>query len=143
MRNSLFLAVILAVSTAGTANGWMLAIKNGQIFTMADGIIEDGVIIIENNRIAEVGRDVEIPSGAEIIDASGKLVTPGLFDAFTQIGLVEVSLTPSTVDIDGGTGYITAFIGGQESNDPCNLFRLGETTQGATLYKHLPLFGRQ
>jgi imidazolonepropionase-like amidohydrolase len=107
MKNRFLLALISILTMTGAANGWILAVKNGKIFTMADGIIEDGVIIIENNRIAEVGRDIEIPSGAEIIDASDRIITPGLFDAYTHLGLVEIGATSSTVDIEEKSNPLT------------------------------------
>ncbi len=98
MKIKIFLIAIVILS-ATMANAWHLAIKDGQIMTMSDGIIEEGVILIENNRIIKVGKDITIPSNAEIIDATGKIITPGLFDAYTQIGLIEASMTESTVDI--------------------------------------------
>ncbi len=71
----------------------MLAIVGGRII---DGTgrepIEDGVILVEGDRIKAVGRrgEVEIPEDAEVIDASGKTVLPGLIDAhchFLMMGL--------------------------------------------------------
>ncbi len=100
MRIRIILTAILVLTLGVSAHAWILAIKGGKIFTMSNGIIEDGIIIIENNRIADVGKDVEIPSGAEIIDAAGKIITPGLFDAYNQLGLIEVSQAQSTVDTE-------------------------------------------
>lgn len=100
MRIKIILTTILVLTLAVGAQAWILAIKGGKIFTMSNGIIEDGIIIIENNRIADVGKDVEIPPGAEIIEAAGKIITPGLFDAYNQLGLIEISLTESTVDTE-------------------------------------------
>ncbi|MEE8418405.1 MAG: amidohydrolase family protein [candidate division Zixibacteria bacterium] len=100
MRIRIILTAILVLTLGVSAHAWILAIKGGKIFTMSNGIIEDGVIIIENNRIADVGKDVEIPPGAEIIDAAGKIITPGLFDAYNQLGLIEVSQAQSTVDTE-------------------------------------------
>ncbi|UCC79506.1 MAG: amidohydrolase family protein [Candidatus Zixiibacteriota bacterium] len=99
MKTKFILMVLLLLFFSSNSSAWMLAIKGGRIFTMSEGIIEDGVILIENNRISEVGRDVEIPEGTTVLDASGKIVTPGLFDAFTQIGLKEISEEESTVDV--------------------------------------------
>jgi imidazolonepropionase-like amidohydrolase len=100
MKIRIILTAILVLTLGVSAQAWILAIKGGKIFTMSNGIIEDGVIIIENNRIADVGKNVEIPSGAEIIDAAGKIITPGLFDAYNQLGLIEVSQAQSTVDTE-------------------------------------------
>ena len=46
----------------------MLAIKNAKIYTMVGDVIEDGVILIEDGKFAEIGANVAIPDGAEIID---------------------------------------------------------------------------
>ncbi len=100
MKIRIILTAILVLTLGVSAHAWILAIRGGKIFTMSNGIIEDGIIIIENNRIADVGKHVEIPPGAEIIDAAGKIITPGLFDAYNQLGLIEVSQTQSTVDTE-------------------------------------------
>jgi len=64
----------------------MIAIVGANIITMSDedgGIIEDGVILIENNRIKAVGSvdDVTIPGAATLFDVAGKTIIPGLIDA--------------------------------------------------------------
>ena len=63
----------------------MIAIKGGKLFTVTNGTIENGTILIENGKIAAVGADVAIPEGAEVICAEGKWVTPGFIDAHTHI----------------------------------------------------------
>jgi imidazolonepropionase-like amidohydrolase len=67
----------------------MLVIKNGKIITMANQVIENGIILVEDGKIKEIGQDLAIPSNAEVIDATGKYVFPGLIDAHTNIGLKE------------------------------------------------------
>lgn len=107
MKTRIPTVLALVVLLTGSSSAWILVIKGGRVFTMADGIMEDGVIVIENNRIAEVGNDIDIPSGAEIIDASGKIVTPGLFDSYNQIGLVEISEAGATVDTEEKSKPVT------------------------------------
>ena len=66
----------------------MLYIKNGYIKTMASPDIENGAILIDDNgKIAAVGADIPCPEGAQVIDAEGRLVTPGCVDAHCHIGL--------------------------------------------------------
>lgn len=66
----------------------MLLIKNGYVKTMAGADIENGAILIDDaGKIAAVGTDLVAPEGAEIIDAEGKLVTPGCVEAHCHIGL--------------------------------------------------------
>ncbi len=107
MKSKFFLGLILLLLSSATANAWILAIRGGRVFTMSDGIMENGVILIENNRISAIGKDVAIPSGAEVIDAAGMTITPGLFDSYNQMGLVEISETESTVDKDEKSSPIT------------------------------------
>lgn len=64
-----------------------IAVKAGVLHTMAGDRIQDGVVLIENGKIAAVGpaSQVEVPEGYEIISAP--VVTPGLIDAHTVVGL--------------------------------------------------------
>jgi Amidohydrolase family. len=55
---------------------------------MAGEVIEGGDILINDGRIVEVGRNID-PSGAEIMDVSGKFVMPGIIDAHCHLGMWE------------------------------------------------------
>jgi len=66
----------------------MLFIKNGYIKTMAGADIDNGCLLIgDDGKIAAVGADIEAPDGADVIDAEGRLVTPGCVEAHCHIGL--------------------------------------------------------
>lgn len=76
-----------------------IMIEHGKIFTVsAQGTIDDGDVLIENGKIAAVGRNLPVPEGAKIIDAKGKPVTPGLMASGTQLGIEEVELVNETND---------------------------------------------
>ncbi len=66
-----------------------VAIVNGNIYTISGGIIEKGTILIEGGKITAVGKGLAAPKGAEIFDAAGKVVTPGIIDAHTHLGIHE------------------------------------------------------
>ena len=70
----------------------MKLIRGGLVKTMAYGDIEDGQILIDGNKIAAVGTDLAVPENTEVIDATGCIVTPGLIDAHTHIGLHEYAI---------------------------------------------------
>ena len=71
----------------------MLFIKNGYIKPMVGKDLENGCILVDDNgKIAEVGQNITIPDGAEVIDAGGRLVTPGCVDAHSHIGLDDESM---------------------------------------------------
>lgn len=75
------------------------AITGGTVYTLGEaGKIEHGTVLIKDGKIAAVGADVSIPSDAERIDATGKIVTPGIFDPESQFGLVEVGAVSETRD---------------------------------------------
>lgn len=61
-------------------------IRNATILTAAGPRIENGSVLMRNGRIAAVGRDIDVPPGARVIDASGKWVTPGIIDSHSHLG---------------------------------------------------------
>ncbi len=83
---------------AQTSSSGVYAIKNAKIYTLAGPPIENGTLIIQDGKIAAAGANVTIPDGAQVIDASGLEVYPGMFDAVTQMGLEEVSAVKATMD---------------------------------------------
>lgn len=68
----------------------MIAIIGGKILTMEkDGIINNGVILVDGQFIHKVGQNVDVPEGSIVIKADGKYVCPGFIDTHTHIGLEE------------------------------------------------------
>ena len=66
----------------------MLLIKNGHVKTMVGEDIENGAVLIgDDGKIIAVGAEISAPEGCKIIDACGRLVTPGCVDAHCHIGL--------------------------------------------------------
>jgi imidazolonepropionase-like amidohydrolase len=74
------------------------AITHAKVFTLAGAAVDDGTLVIREGKITAVGSTVEIPAGAQIIDAKGLQVYPGLFDPVTQMGLREIGAVNATVD---------------------------------------------
>jgi hypothetical protein len=74
------------------------AITHAKIFTLSGAAIEDGTVVIQNGKIANVGAAVDVPAGAQVIDGKGLQVYPGLFDPITQMGLREIGAVNATVD---------------------------------------------
>ncbi len=67
-----------------------IAIMNARVLPVSGPAIERGTVLIRSGQIAAVGASVRVPPGAQTIDAAGKIVTPGLLDSATQIGIVEI-----------------------------------------------------
>jgi imidazolonepropionase-like amidohydrolase len=78
---------MLAISTAAAQT---IAITGGTVFPVSGPKIEHGTVVITNGKITAVGgANVAVPAGATKIDATGKWVTPGIFNASTSLGLSE------------------------------------------------------
>lgn len=98
------MAVVAAALHAAPLSAQTIAIEGGTVHTMTGAPIENGTVLVRDGRIVAVGADVSVPEGAQRIDARGKVVTPGLFDANTNMGLVEVGAVRGTVDFAMDTG---------------------------------------
>jgi len=101
LRVTLFSAALCCLSisaSAQTHSSGTYAITHAKIFTLVASPIDDGTVVIKDGKIAAVGASVEVPSGAQVIDAKGLQVYPGLFDPITQMGLSEISAVNATVD---------------------------------------------
>lgn len=93
-------AALLCVSSSAPAQekSATYAITHARVFTLTGVPIDDGTVVIRDGKISAVGANAEIPAGAQIIDAKGLQVYPGLFDSITQMGLSEISAVSATVD---------------------------------------------
>lgn len=94
----LLMMACLAFGQIPKAESGSFALTNATIETITNGTIENGTIIISKGMITEVGPNVSIPADAKTIDCSGLTIYPGMIDAGTQIGLVEVGSDPRTRD---------------------------------------------
>jgi imidazolonepropionase-like amidohydrolase len=75
-------------------------IRNAHIVTVSGPEIESGTIVLRDGKIESVGATANAPAGSEVIDARGLFVYPGMIDAGTSMGLVEIdSGAPGTVDL--------------------------------------------
>ncbi|MBQ4551011.1 MAG: amidohydrolase [Oscillospiraceae bacterium] len=86
----------------------MLLIKNGHIKTMAGAELEGGAVLIgDDGKILKVGMNLPAPEGCAVIDAEGRLVTPGLVEAHCHIGLHNEAVGWEGMDYNEGIDPIT------------------------------------
>ena len=77
-----------------------ILIKNASIHTLSGaGTLENADILIRNGSISALGTDIDSPSAGKVIDASDKQVTPGLINAYTYLGVMEISRVEGTDDV--------------------------------------------
>ncbi len=79
----------------------LVAITGGKLLTITHGTIENGVVLLENGKITAVGpaASTKVPRDAQVYNAKGMTVYPGLFDAETHLGLVEVDSDENSSDL--------------------------------------------
>ena len=96
MRRLLLLALFAVPLSAQEKT---ILIKNATVLTITNGTIENGSVLIRGSKIAAVGKDIAAPANAQVIDATGKFVMPGIIDTHSHTGVEgsvnEISL-PNT-----------------------------------------------
>ena len=109
MKRSLILcAAALLLSMPTTLEAQTLALVNATVWDGSSDPVEGQTLIVRRGVITAVGNSPAVPSGAEIIDVGGKLVTPGFIGMGTRIGLVEIGLEASTRDDAPLSGEVDA-----------------------------------
>jgi imidazolonepropionase-like amidohydrolase len=97
-------ALLLAAALATPAAAETVLIRDGRVVTNgAAGVIQNGDVLIVDNRIAAVGENIAAPRGARIVEAQGRFVTPGAFAAMSALGLSEISGSgaPDDASVEG------------------------------------------
>ena len=129
-RAARFAAIALLLPTIAAAQN--VAITNARIHTVSGPVIENGTVLISNGKIAQVGANVAVPGGYRVINAAGKVVTPGLFDAATGLGTVEISQDQRSNDQSVQGDHITAAFNVADNLNPFSTLIPVTRTEGVT-----------
>jgi len=109
MKNGLFALTLLLFPHFAHAE--QIAVVGGTVHTLGPaGIVENGVVLISDGKVESVAAEGEVPEGYKVIQADGKIVTPGLMDAWTQLGLEEVELSGGINDASASDSEFGASI---------------------------------
>lgn len=129
-----FVAAFLGVAAlTAPLSAQTIAITGGRVHTAAGAPIDNGTVIIRDGRIAQIGSGIAIPADARRIDAAGKWVTPGLVNAATQLGLVEVAQEQGTRDVQArGRDGIAAAFTAWEGMNPASVMFAPARNEGVT-----------
>jgi len=131
-----------ALLAAAPAAAQTLAVTNGRVVTNTDaGIIENGGVLIRDGDVVAVGADIDIPEGADVIDANGGWITPGVFHPATQMGLIEVSLEASTRDDAADDATFDAAIDVADAFNPAATAIASARIEGVTRFAVYPSTG--
>jgi imidazolonepropionase-like amidohydrolase len=90
-----------------TAAPGVVAIRNATIVTVTRGTIANGTIVFQNGKITAVGgASTPVPAGAEVIDGTGKFVSPGIIDAHSHIANDDINEGSTSVSSMTGMGDV-------------------------------------
>ena len=92
--------------------GGALVVRGATILTVTNGTIPNGTLVVRDGRIAAVGANLDVPAGAEVFDATGKFVTPGIIDAHSHIAADSIN--------EGGT-TVSSMTGIEDVLDPTDI----------------------
>jgi imidazolonepropionase-like amidohydrolase len=138
------IAISFAVTAAITspARAQTIAITGGKVYPVSGPPIEGGTVVIVNGKIAAVGSNVAIPAGAQRIDATGKIVTPGFVNSSTQLGVQEVSQVADTRDMSArGKDNIAAAFTVWDGLNPNSVMMAPARKEGITSFIVMPTGG--
>jgi imidazolonepropionase-like amidohydrolase len=102
----------------------VVALKGGTIVTVTKGTIRNGTVLMRDGKIAAVGANVTIPAGAEVIDVTGKFVSPGIIDAHSHIAADAIN--------EGGT-TVSSMTGIEDVLDPTDISIYRDLAGGLTV----------
>ncbi|MBV8827702.1 MAG: amidohydrolase family protein [Acidobacteriaceae bacterium] len=101
MMNKAVSALSIAVWALPLVSAQTLLIRNATVLTITKGTVQNGSVLVENGKIAAVGKDVSAPADATIVDATGKYVMPGIIDCHSHTaiegGVNEGTLSDSSM----------------------------------------------
>ncbi len=88
----------------------MLVVNGGHLVTVTGEVIENGKVLIENGKFVAIGRDIDSPADAQVIDAQGKWIVPGFIDCHCHVGIVPEGLDWEYSDVNEATNATTGFV---------------------------------
>ena len=124
--NTVF-TLLLLVLTAGMCAQELpgdILVKNGTVLTVTAGTLEETDILIRQGRIVRIGRDIPVPEGVSVVDATGMFVMPGIIDAHSHIAIDAVN---------EGTRPVTAEVAVGDAIDPYDISIYRALAGGVTI----------
>lgn len=82
------LALCLGAATAASAD--TLAITGATVYVSPEQKLEGATVVVVDGKLAAIGADARVPANAKVVDGRGKVVTAGLIDCTSQLGLIEI-----------------------------------------------------
>jgi imidazolonepropionase-like amidohydrolase len=114
-----------AAPLAQTTRSSVVAIRGGTVLTVTKGTIQNGTVVLRDGKIAAIGgAGTDIPSGADIVEAKGRFVSPGIIDAHSHIAAESIN--------EGGT-TVSSMTGIEDVLDPTDVAIYRDLAGGLTV----------
>ncbi len=113
----------LLLLSCGLLAAQVPVIKNATILTVTKGTIENGSILIRDGKIAAVGKTVDAPAEANVIDATGQFVMPGIIDCHSHI---------ATEAVNEGSISVSSMVGIEDTLNPEDIYIYRALAGGVT-----------
>lgn len=125
MKKLVLMAVTFVTATtfAQVERGSLL-IKNGTVITITKGTLENTDVLLKDGKISQVGKNITVPAGVKVIDATGMHVMPGIIDAHSHLALN---------DVNEGTNPVTAEVWEGDDLDPMDVNMYRAVAGGVTI----------
>lgn len=114
-RVPIILAICLLAAVPPSAASDTFAVTGAEIHTGTGEVVQGGTILVRDGKIAAVGRSVDVPAGAEVVDASGRVIIPGLIDNHIHIGADLENLNEFPNAFEPEIRMLDALVEGHES----------------------------
>lgn len=85
----LVISILLMIASTGLVFGQNVLVKNATIITVSGETFESGDLLVVDGKIKEIGQGLSAAKGAEIVDATGKFVMPGIIDAHSHLAITR------------------------------------------------------
>ena len=148
VRRSMFVVLIvggllIAILNAGAqeaATHETLVVRGAKIYPISGSPIERGVLVVTNGKIVAVGADgkVKVPERAKVVDATGKVLMPGIVDSHSHVGISPSPLVSESADDNEMTGPIEPGLRALDAIDPADPNIRMATAGGVTTANILP-----
>ncbi|MCB2097618.1 MAG: amidohydrolase family protein [Parvularculaceae bacterium] len=145
IMKTLATSLVALAASVSVASAQTIAIQNARVYTMAGadaGRLDNGDVIIRDGVIAAIGQDLPAPEGATVINAQGRIVTPGLIAPWSQIGLVEIGLDEEANDASTKNDFpVSAGLDAVDAFNPASTLIAINRAGGVTRAVSSPSFG--
>ena len=84
----------------------VIALRGGTVYTVTKGTLQNATVLMRDGKIAAVGTNVSVPSEAQVVDVTGKHITPGIIDAHSHIANDSINEGGTTVSSMTGMGDV-------------------------------------